>query len=754
MVIIAGLAVLLLSSAWVDEGDAQPMLSTSIQAQSCLSVGVSSSADDAPDMPSSTELGIDHVFSTAKLGGHVTSVTSLGGGLRMGLSANGSFVALQLRCENLGENTYQVGWYVLDLRTDDVAPTFIGDAGDPLLFRGRQGERVNGAWMPHNPQWSPDSRWVAYLRSDGGRTQVWRSSVDGRVQEQLTHSEADVEAFYWSDDGSEIWFETDVSPEGRRDYLEGVWQSGLSARNERFWPLTQSYRARPYSAIGGQPTLWIGDLASGSVRMATQEEAEWHFARYPVTIRELFVAASRSSAHPDRAGTLRYTPMTDGTAAAWFEVSEQGLQLKVQTNAGASSISVCMHSQCSGPLDGLFWSQSAPEIVFARREGEGLRYNVIYAWNFETDSIRQIYTEDNRHLTACSSTGASLICFSDNATHPRVLVEVQFEDGALTQLFNPNPWFEDVSVGDAELITWENEFGISAMGWLIRPVGYQADGRYPLVIVQYNAQLCFSGGTGREHPAQLYANQGIMVLCMNQPGSRPPDENGEGGDTYHRRSSVVSSWESIIGNLAERGDIDPDRVGVTGFSAGADNMSYGLSRTNIFSSAIMAWMPFSPLSYYSAQEGRFGKERMRRAGTGRWGTSDGRNLENMSLGLNAEHVNTPILVQVSDNELMGTIFNYVTLNEEDVPIDMYVFRDEYHSKWWPQNRYAAIERSLAWMQFWLQGEVDPDTMSEAQLEHWLGLCEQQIARLAASDDPVLQARATNQPCASVSANLQ
>ncbi len=700
-------------------------------------------------------LSIDDLFSLNEIGAVTLRPISRFGRTGFSVSPDGRFMAFQMRCQDVEQNAYNVGWYTLDLQVSDAEPVFVGDGGAVSLFWARHGYRRSGYWFGLEPSWSPTGDWVGYLRSDGDTTQVWRSRPDGTLSEQVTQSEADVEAFYWSDSGDQIWYETDAPRAIREAFIDAQWRGGVWADHAEMFPLSGSIREMPYQVNGGRPSLWVQDLETGAKRLANEGEIETHFSWRQAVVREQFASVIRDSVNPERPGSHAYTLSPDGNYAAWIESVDIriGSQMRtesdmfVQDLMGDSPPVSCHHEECDGFTPaGLIWKRGADELIFARFVGEDVRRIALYAWNFTQDTIRKVYEEHDFTVIGCESAGGSLICIANRANRPRIFVEIDLETGVMSEVFDPNPWVESLALGDVERMTWQNEYGISTRGWLVKPVNFRPDQRYPLVIVQYNAALCFSGGTGAEHPAQLYAANGIMVLCMSQPAPRPPNEAGEGGDTYETRDSVLSSWESVIEMLAEQGLVDPERVGATGFSMGSDNLHYGLDRTNAFSAVIVAALSWSPMGYYLASRGQSGREGFRRRGVGPVGTEDGWAWENMSLGLNAERVNAPILVQVSDAERINTTVEYVMLQDGGVPIDMYVFRNEYHTKWWPQNRYGVIERSLAWMRFWLQGEVDPGTMSAQQMERWQELCEQQVARLAASDDPVLRARAVDQPC--------
>ena len=90
-----------------------------------------------------------------------------------------------------------------------------------------------------------------------------------------------------------------------------------------------------------------------------------------------------------------------------------------------------------------------------------------------------------------------------------------------------------------------------------------------------------------------------------------------------------------------------------------------------------------------------------------------------ALNLHAEKVTTPLLVQVSDTELMATAPAIVALKHAGKPVETYVFPDEHHGKFQPQHKLAVYRRSIDWLRFWLQDYEDPDHPTKAsQYARW------------------------------------
>jgi dipeptidyl aminopeptidase/acylaminoacyl peptidase len=107
------------------------------------------------------------------------------------------------------------------------------------------------------------------------------------------------------------------------------------------------------------------------------------------------------------------------------------------------------------------------------------------------------------------------------------------------------------------------------------------------------------------------------------------------------------------------------------------------------------------------------------------GTDGSEFWRHYSLAANATRIRTPILLQLTDDEFRFALETFVTLQHRNVPIEMYVFADEYHQKWRPAHRLASYERALDWFDFWLNGRTDGGASKEAQYARWRALKRRQ-----------------------------
>jgi dipeptidyl aminopeptidase/acylaminoacyl peptidase len=167
------------------------------------------------------------------------------------------------------------------------------------------------------------------------------------------------------------------------------------------------------------------------------------------------------------------------------------------------------------------------------------------------------------------------------------------------------------------------------------------------------------------------------------------------------------------------GIIDPQRVGITGMSDGAETASFALvNAPERFAAAAVSSDWCNPLVYYLL--GLKYQEVLRRTlhfddpmrpdAMAAW--------QRASISLNANKVKAPLLIQVADSELLPVTESFTELKRSGKPVEMYVFPNEFHVKAQPAHRLSMYRRSVQWFEFWLQHREDEDPVDPRQFERW------------------------------------
>jgi hypothetical protein len=286
-------------------------------------------------------------------------------------------------------------------------------------------------------------------------------------------------------------------------------------------------------------------------------------------------------------------------------------------------------------------------------------------------------------------------------------------------------------MGKVRRLRWATDQGARSFGDLVLPPDHRPGTRHPLIVVQYQSRGFLRGGTGDEYPIEALAARGFAVLSVERTeplGLHVARSNAElvhlGVSGFAERRRVLGSLEAGVRAAIALGVIDPQRIGITGLSDGAATVQFALVNSDMFKAAAISSCCDEPASSMFAAGPGYA-DFMIGAGFPPPGSDGSAFWSQYSLARNADRLRTPILLQVTDDEFRFALQSFVTLKHQHVPVEMYVFPDEFHQKWRPAHRLATYERAIDWFDFWLNGRTDPAPAKAAQFARWRALARLQ-----------------------------
>lgn len=617
----------------------------------------------------------------------------------LAISPDGKKVAFQLRQADPTTNDYCLAMMVMDIRPG-AYPQIVDQGGDlirlPFDFRGKA-SFPSGNPKPIDPAWSPDGLWIAFLKRVGATTQVWRADLRAGRSEAITKSDYDVLDFRISPDGHSIIFASSPALSAQRRKIDEEARNGFRF-DDRWSPMSSN---RPFPSAPTELSYFFLDVATGTVRTATA--AEIALFRHPAGEVEALSASGRKA-------WVRLDP----------GIFPPSSQLVAEDSYGKAIL--CSAPTCEGRIGAPSWSDDGRTVRYFRREGWANSSTAMYEWAPGQAAPRRLFAT-NDVLAFCQPWRRKLLCLRESSVHPRKIVLLNPATGRDTNLYDPNPEFDSLTLGAVERMYWKNRFGIETYGDVILPVGFRRGVRYPLVIVQYESRGFLRGGTGDEYPIQAFANRGYVVLSFNRPQdiglTKSPRDWIDAAridlTDFADLRSVDSSLVTGIQMLVARGLVDPLRIGVTGLSDGVSNLQYSLVHNpKLYSAAIVSSAGFEPS--YPLFVGSAALRDFIAAGYPALTGDQPSFWSNLSLTYNAPEIHTPMLMQLADDEYLASIEPYMALKAAGTPVEMFVFPDEHHIKWQPAHRLAIYARNIEWFDNWLKNKPGTESNKAFQTE--------------------------------------
>ncbi|HET7102690.1 MAG TPA: S9 family peptidase, partial [Terracidiphilus sp.] len=312
---------------------------------------------------------------------------------------------------------------------------------------------------------------------------------------------------------------------------------------------------------------------------------------------------------------------------------------------------------------------------------------------------------DGRRMLSLSSTAdREMLVFSASTfDHPAEIYAVKASApsapglSGLTQLTALNAGVTPMW-GRAVSLTWVNE-GYRIQGWLMLPGDYRPERKYPLIVEVHGgpaSAVLPRWGAGGGLSAATFSAMGYFVL---QPNPRGSFGQGEAFTKANRKDFGYGDLRDILAGVdavLARYPVDPNRVGITGWSYGGFMTMFAVTQTHRFKAAVAGAGLSDWLSYYG--ENSIDQWMIPYFGAPVY---DDPAVYAKSSAINyIKQAKTPTLVVVGDRDgecpAPQSYEFWHGLRDQHVPTQLVVYPNEGHGFVNPAHRIDVMERAVRW----------------------------------------------------------
>jgi dipeptidyl aminopeptidase/acylaminoacyl peptidase len=607
----------------------------------------------------------------------------------------------------------------------------------------------------NHPRWSPDGKTIAFVSDRGGSSQIWLLPIEGGEAQPLTKLPIDVAGPIWSPKGDKLAFAAEVYP--------GKTPTETAAKDKE--KAESKSKARTFDRLmirhwtawdeGKRSHIFVCDAKTGeAIDLTPRLEVNTPPAPFGGSSDYTFSPDGKSvayTAEPSKdeawsTNTDIWEVSIDGGLPKNLTEANKGadaqpayspdgrfLAYVSQRRAGfeADQWVLTFRNRSKGVVTGITQSLDRPIQSFtfippgevpsnaksyelaAVLDDQGTEpIALIHVTVQEDGSVREGRAEKkilggvNTAVQACLG-GKTLVYVHGEATRPaEVFARATDGDVATKLTLHNDALVSALDLGKAEKFTFKGADGDAVDGWLIRPPGFDAAKKYPVLF------LIHGGPQGAWHDEwharwnfQLYAAPGYAVVAVNPRGST--------GYGQKFTDQISQDWTGRVYEDLMKGldftlktypFLDETRVAAAGGSYGGFMVNWIAGHTDRFKALISHAGVFDLTSKYGTTEELWFPE-WEFGGTP-WDKPEIYRVQSPSTYI--KNFATPTLVthgaldfRVPDAQGIGM---FTALQRRGVPSRLVFFPDEGHWILKPANRIVWWREMHEWLAKYLKSE--------------------------------------------------
>jgi len=338
----------------------------------------------------------------------------------------------------------------------------------------------------------------------------------------------------------------------------------------------------------------------------------------------------------------------------------------------------------------LRWLPSG-QILFTENADGGVGVAMLDPSGME---VKRLWTEDATLTMSVTPDAMNSAAIRNSSDHPSEIWAGPI--GEWKQITHVNSELHPYW-GESKSLHWMNE-GLRVQGRLLYPRGYDPARKYPMVVAVHGgpAGLTLSHWPSTYDYETMLASAGYFVFFPNPRGSYGQGEAFTRGNVRDFGYGDLRDILAGINEVLRTAPVDPERIGITGWSYGGFMTMWAITQTRMFRAAVAG----AGLSNWQSYYGQNAIDQWMIPYFGASVYDDPGIYARSSPITYIKNVKTPTLILVGERDgecpLPQSYEYWHALKTLGVENEFVVYANEGHRISKPENRRDIVRRAIAW----------------------------------------------------------
>ena len=631
------------------------------------------------------------------------------------ISQDGQKVAFVLSTINSDEDSYERHIWMADIRTGKISQFTHGPGSDTY------------------PRWSPDGGSLLFLsrgREPEKKTQLYNISMAGGEAQLLAETEEGVSKPEWASNSKDVLFLSkaweDKNPESDVKVIKRIKHKhniGGFFNGKRTHLFTARQGRQPKRITSGSfdvdMATWTPNGKTISFISNMNEDADTS------RVRDIFSISSKGG-DPEKLTNGEYSIASisysrNGEYLAfighnqphelavdndlWLIDLDSSVERNLTENFKRSLMQgVGSDLRVSTPNPGAVWGRDGENIYFVTAD---IPYSNVYRQSLVDGSLQVVVS--GKVVDGFSIThDSSLLAFNALSSTSPAELWIKTDQGEV-RLSNFNePLLNKLDLVEPEHFTFTNRLGRIVDGWIIKPVDFNPEMKYPCVLEMHGGPRSIYGDCIFQE-FQLLSADGFAVIYTNPRGSAGYEEEYAQAVMRHYGEVDYEDFMDFTDEALKRyAWIDEDRIGLTGGSYGGYTTNWIISQTDRFKAAVTFRSICNWVSKFGVSDFGFMQPESISGYKTYWGDAITEQLKHSPIYY-VDQVKTPCLIIHSELDYRCPIDQgeqwFTALKLNGVPTELIRFPDENHElsrSGKPKHREERFKHMLRWFREYLK----------------------------------------------------